>query len=436
MTTFASKAPPQNNNGLRWSILLIEIPIGILFFLFNFDGFMRFYARHHLVSINQSLADWIIDISYLPRSSYAMLQLSDADIFSFLFRLGLYGLGAYLVLILLLSLRKGSFSTLFSGLGGLIIGFLSVPLLAWTIFIFLALVSILFAIINFVIDLLVKLVVWLGPFLTILFYIGLTLLGLWLIVTILKSLWESYEWGAVITAILAVIVAFLWGRPILLFLLTRILQPILNILIVIASFITKILWGILGFLASILGFLASILLFIVKALFFLIIIFLGIGIIALFGHLLIDQYKAAWESGSGSKGVMAGSFSIGLAVVLIFLNCYGHFDQMAVVDGTWAAILTFANHVSPMSVFEFLIPSAYRETIQLIFSSLSYPLFNSFVLVTVLVLSYIGIIRGMFSMLKDEFRVTFIGREAAILAFGVVGGILVILAQALVPQED
>jgi uncharacterized membrane protein SirB2 len=28
----------------------------------------------------------------------------------------------------------------------------------------------------------------------------------------------------------------------------------------------------------------------------------GIGIIALFGHLLIDQYKAAWESGSGSKG--------------------------------------------------------------------------------------------------------------------------------------
>jgi len=72
----AREAPPQQSSGLRWSVLLIEVPVGLLFFLFNFDGFMRFVARNYVVDIDRSLAEWIIGFSYIPRQFYAMLHLA------------------------------------------------------------------------------------------------------------------------------------------------------------------------------------------------------------------------------------------------------------------------------------------------------------------------------------------------------------------------
>ncbi len=163
----------------------------------------------------------------------------------------------------------------------------------------------------------------------------------------------------------------------------------------------------------------------------------GIGIFALFGHLLIDQYKAAWESGTGSKGVIAASFSIGVALSLVFLNCYSDIEQMAVIDTIWVDVVPFVREVSPISIFEAFIPQVYRELIQYLLSSLSYPLFDSFVLVTVIFFSSIGIIRGLFSpSLEDRFQVTFIGKEAALLALSPVLGVILLLFVAFLPKED
>ena len=166
----------QQSSGFRWPVLLIEIPVGILFFLFNFDGFMRFVARNYVVDINQSLAEWIIGFSYLPRQFYAMLHQTESDLFLSLFRLALYGIGTYFVLILLLSFREGCSRMFFYSLGGLTVGFLGVPILAWTIFLIFALVNFLLAIINFINELLINLLKWIIPFLPILIYIGLVLL--------------------------------------------------------------------------------------------------------------------------------------------------------------------------------------------------------------------------------------------------------------------
>ena len=444
----------QQSSGFRWPVLLIEIPVGILFFLFNFDGFMRFVARNYVVDINQSLAEWIIGFSYLPRQFYAMLSQTQSDLFLSLFRLALYGIGTYFVLILLLSFREGCSRMFFCSLGGLTVGFLGVPILAWTIFLIFALVNFLLAIINFINELWMNILKWLIPFLPILIYIGLVLLGIWLVVLTIQFLWERYKWGTVITAVLTATFAYLWGKPVFLFLLTNILWPIFSALIATISFIVQILGAVLGFLArileplikvllifiqilgAVLGFLARILEVLLIFIAGMFIFITGIGIIALLGRLLIDQYKAAWESGSGSKGVLAGSFSVGLALGLIFLNCYGHSDQMSTIDRAWAEVVTFANWISPMNVFEFLIPPSYSEAISLIFSSLSYPLFDSFVLVTVLALSWIGIIRGMFSTLRDEFRVTFVSQEALVLVFAVPIGVFLLFSQAIAPKED
>jgi hypothetical protein len=321
----------------------------------------------------------------------------------------------------------------FCSLGGLTVGFLGVPILAWTIFLIFALVNFLLAIINFINELWMNILKWLIPFLPILIYIGLVLLGIWLVVLTIQFLWERYKWGTVITAVLTATFAYLWGKPIFLFLLTNILWPIFSALIATISFIVQILGAVLGFLARIFELLIKVLLIFIAGMFF---FTTGIGIIALLGRLLIDQYKAAWESGSGSKGVLAGSFSVGLALGLIFLNCYGHSDQMSTIDRAWAEVVTFANWISPMNVFEFLIPPSYSEAISLIFSSLSYPLFDSFVLVTVLALSWIGIIRGMFSTLRDEFRVTFVSQEALVLVFAVPIGVFLLFSQAIAPKED
>jgi hypothetical protein len=137
---------------------------------------MRFVARNYVVDINQSLAEWIIGFSYLPRQFYAMLSQTESDLFLSLFRLALYGIGTYFVLILLLSFRERSSRMFFYSLGGLTVGFLGVPILAWTIFLIFALVNFLLAIINFINELLINLLKWIIPFLPILIYIGLVLL--------------------------------------------------------------------------------------------------------------------------------------------------------------------------------------------------------------------------------------------------------------------
>jgi putative flippase GtrA len=67
-----------------------------------------------------------------------------------------------------------------------------------------------FTIINFFAELPAKLFEWLIPLLTILYYIGLILLVLWSVLLTVRALWERYEWSAVITAVLMVIVAYLW----------------------------------------------------------------------------------------------------------------------------------------------------------------------------------------------------------------------------------
>jgi len=88
-----------------------------------------------------------------------------------LFRLALYGIGTYFVLILLLSFREKHSRMFFYSLGGLTVGFLGVPILAWTIFLIFALVNFLLAIINFINELLINLLKWIIPFLPILIYI-------------------------------------------------------------------------------------------------------------------------------------------------------------------------------------------------------------------------------------------------------------------------
>jgi hypothetical protein len=85
--------------------------------------------------------------------------------------------------------------------------FFSVPILVRTIFSSLLFV---FTIINFFAELSAKLFEWLIPLLTILYYIGLILLVLWSVLLTVRALWERYEWSAVITAVLMVIVAYLW----------------------------------------------------------------------------------------------------------------------------------------------------------------------------------------------------------------------------------
>jgi hypothetical protein len=122
-----------------------------------------------------------------------MLSQTESDLFLSLFRLALYGIGTYFVLILLLSFREKRSRMFFYSLGGLTIGSLSVPILAWTIFLIFALVNFLLAIINFINELWMNILKWLIPFLLILIYIGLVLLGIWLVVLTIQFLWERYK---------------------------------------------------------------------------------------------------------------------------------------------------------------------------------------------------------------------------------------------------
>ena len=61
-------------------------------------------------------------------------------------------------------------------------------------------------------------------------------------------------------------------------------------------------------------------------------VLMGVGIIAFFGNLLLDDFRAAWRGGSGMKGTLLASFGIGLAIGMLVFASIGSPQAMALID--------------------------------------------------------------------------------------------------------
>lgn len=458
----------QQDSSFQWSLLPLQFLVGIIVILFNAPGFVR-YVAHNWVG-NGIISDTLGSLANIPENTYLLFTPLDGDLFSLLLRLSIYGIGFYLLGVVTLAIGKQELRLIPSAIISLVTGVCAIAIMLWAFLILfwlvrnlillvvflLSYINILLIIILAIVGLLIIIVLWeefgilgiIGLFLlvalsvglgwlilpylpliiTILLWIGgisvaIGLLGL--VIALLAVIWDEFALpGIVAVLILGALVWF--GRSILydilLWVYERILLPLLEIILQVLYWLGGVLLIVIGFLFRLLVFLA--------------LVCMGIGIIALLGNILLDDLRAAWNAGSGLKGTVLASFGIGLAVGLLLLTSSGTPQAIDLVDQVWQATVPVADNFSPMNLFVGILPSAYQAPMQSTFAATGIPIFNALVVLTVLGISYLGIIRGLGREREDKFHVYFIGKEAATLAFAVPLAVLVVVILALAPSEN
>jgi hypothetical protein len=273
----------------------------------------------------------------------------------------------YLVALTSLSLRHGRFDLF--GLGSLFffIGAACLQIITWIIYLIGWVLYIVFFIVGWIFRIL-------GYIVSFLFHIiGFLVGGIWwLLLKITGFLLGSGWW--LFALLLIVIVGYLAVRY-----RTRVIKPILWILgisgaiyllIKLFPFLQRISKAIGQFLAPVLAFIRH-----AFAVIFPILILLCKGLLALFviygaGALLIDQFKGAWKSGNGRRGVILGALSIGTSLALVLLETnFGSFVR-----------------------FPFF-PPGLSDPINMIYQR--FPIFDIMITLLVVIISIVGILRNL-----------------------------------------
>jgi len=161
------------------------------------------------------------------------------------------------------------------------------------------------------------------------------------------------------------------------------------------------------------------------------------GVLSTLGHLVVDQIRAAWHAGSGRKGILLCAFGIGTAIALIFLTSVANPTLATSINTGWTASWQVLDSVVGTKMataglaqahltdgFAGLMISSVHEFAFQNLTATNAPLYDTFLLLTVLCISYIGIMRGLFSTVLDseEFSsIVFVPYEY----FAIFGGLIV-----------
>ncbi|MBK9095409.1 MAG: hypothetical protein IPM84_22165 [Anaerolineae bacterium] len=434
------------------SVLLLDVTFGIVFAFFNFDGFLR-YAAHHWLS-SSWLAETIVRISWWPQRFLASLNASHLSLFHDLLVLCFYGVWVCLGFIALLSLIRLNLRITFSGLLGLTTGAASIGILAWLGVLLVVLGGVLMAVLRFLLRIWNFLVGILGAVWT-------------FIVRILTAIWgfllPIINFLLPILLIVAVIALVVWGMIVLvrrfgyggvvIALLAAIAGYFLrDILLVLGQWLWSALLFVLGIFGSILNWLGWLIGTIVGWIFHVLIpkILIPVGFVLLIvgavlivvgtlGSMLLDQFRAAWHSGTGQKGILLGAFSVGLSLALILWVCLGSGEASRSVDQAWSETSLVANSISPMHIFAGILPVAVRNASIAMFGGNSAPNFDAMILALILPISYFGVLRGLTMRTTDEFRASFIHQDVLVVGGALalaIPAILLVMFAASVPREE
>lgn len=435
----------------RTSIIAIDLILGFVFVIFNFDGFMRYSARNW--SPNPTITNLVYEVSRWPAK---IIPTSTPETVTFLHDvmvLCFYGVWIYLGVVTLLALIRLNPRILGSSVLGLASGASTIAILSWLGLLLIAVGGIVVAIFRFleiIWDFIIRvlapvwefiasvfLAIWgfLGPIIVFLlpYITGLVLiaLALWVVIEIIRVL--RYK-SILVAAIIGLIGYFTW--PVLIIIWERFLEP------VILWILTTLLWilsGIIWILAFIHNGILWLIVNLIPISFITITVGLILTIVGAAGALLVDQIRAAWHSGSGHKGVLLGSFSIGLSFALIIWVSSGSPAMTLAIDQAWQETTFVAQSIQPSQVFDAMLPDSVREVSHHFFTDTDAPNFDVIVLALILPISYFGLLRGMTKRYDDEFRATFIHKDilvvggAIILAIPVI--IFILLAMVL-PRDD
>jgi hypothetical protein len=411
---------------LNYKLIFYDVLVGTLFVLFNFNGFLRFASKNWIA--NPTVSKVLVDISHWPDFIVPAQKQASLALYGNLLNVCFWGLWIYLVAILLLALVRLRPQIVSNGLLGLFAGLFSIAIFSWLEVIITGIVNLLITITVFIAGVLAAVWNFLAPF------IGWLVIIVGIVAVLGAIGWGVYElwkkigpWGFVGAFVAGGLLYLIWPSVVKFY----------------QSVILPVLQWIGAILTSILNFLAPIFVWLFKAIIIIAIILsalgLFIGFVGSAGHMLIDQIKAAWHSGSGQRGILLGSFAVGLSLVLIFWVSSGSAEMTQIVNSSWTSTAFLFGHTSPVQVLNSLLPASVVVAEPNMFQTATAPVFDSITLLVVLAVSYLGIMRGLRPKQEDTFQTMFVSRDllklggALVLALPAVA--LVLLAAAA-PKED
>jgi len=408
-----------SNQPLPWGVLFFNSIIGLLFMLINFPILLSKIISTY--AGNAEVESLLLDVvNSTQKIIYDLAGNNPESTFQSMISFSFIGLWLYVILLGLFSLRHGNFSLFGLGILGLLAGIVCVQIISWIALIILAIISFVFSILGFIIGILGVVIVFLLRYGIWVVAIGY---GLYLLYTYREYVIKYFIW-----ALLAIGLGYFLYKV-----MPLIWQWFINLIRPILDFLSKIL----GYLAVIVVFLSYIAL-----------VFIGIlGILTTLGHLVVDQIKGAWHAGNGHKGVMLGAFSIGTALALIFLTSvanpalvnsvnYGWTESWQILDtftGYELSTSDFA-HIQLTNGFVQTMPTSVRNFVFENLINVNAPLYDTFLLITVMAISYMGILRSMPFQLgkqQEKISVTFYPDEYFAIFGGLILQIVLIFAQSL-----
>lgn len=334
---------------------------------------------------------------------------------------GIFGLWVYLLIVVVFTLRHRDVTLITLAVLGLVIGFFSlhiVSLIVASITWILWIISVLFNFIGFVFStifsFLVKYRLWIFVISSFIFIVFLTYAFRDNIIRLLFSIALA---AGLIYAINRLFPS-LWPE-------------IVNI------------WT--NYILRAISFLVTLVIYV----FLFLIIVLGVlGTLSTFGRVIVDQFKSAWDAGGGRKNLLLCSFGIGTALAFIFLTSAATPGLSHNIDIAWASswflidqfigthlgVSAIANvHIG--DIFARLMVGDIHSLMVEHFTETSAPVHDTFMLLVVLVVSYMGIIRRIFSAPSnpEEFSsITFYPREF----FQIIGDLLFQIRSAVVQNQS
>lgn len=463
----------------RFTIILFDIMLGIVFVVANFGGYLRNSVRS-AATTQPTLFRTISFVTDLPKqtlgSSNEMLYRWMVVCF---FALWIYLVG---VLILALVRRRGVLAA--SGLGGFIVGAASLAILCWAALFTMAIVGfvlrVLITITGFVLrifsfigSIISSIAGWIGHFVI---WAAPVLLPL-VVIAIAAFVWKAF--GAKVLGLLVAGCALLYFlAPVASWIIRNIFRPVF-----------AWLWSVAVFL---LWWLPVIILWIFHLIFVIAASLTGVclvfGLIGCIGHMIFDQMKTAWDAGRSQKGVAFGSFSLGVSLALILLVSMGQDQSIALpqtiriapradsvqmpktttkskkskrpdrragktivssepkptvptvptdprpnataVDRAWVHSSMVPESFSLTRTFAATLPGGVEKWAARTFVQTSAPIFDAALLLLALSLSLCGMCRGMVSRGEFEMTTTFYSKDLLCLAFIPVAVVLAVVASS------
>jgi hypothetical protein len=406
-------------SGVNWRFLGAELVVGLVFFIFNFRGFVE-YATNHWAP------EWLANptLLLLRFTEKALAFTGSGTAWSPLLSEWLVvGLWWYLAILVITSFVYMKPGRLANGLSGLCVGFGSIVFLSWTGVVLVKIASIIgaifafiFSIIGAVFRLISALVIVVFPYLA-----GLALVigVVYALVQLARTLGLTLMKYALVAA---AAVAVMWlALPLLRWCYASLLLPILHFLSPIVAWLFAALGVILMCVLVIIAVLgvAGVLVF----------------VLGMLGRLAIDQFRTAWEGGRGERPITLAGFSVGSAFALLLTVTAGLPDVAAGIDAAWHEHAWMLNTWSPAASHFQALPDAVAGAFAAMFQYASAPVFDGVVLVALLTTAAVGAMRR-WKAEEDVWEARYISGDALKVGVALGLGLLVLVVAANLPNDS